>query len=80
MLSSLESQNDSEVEGISAKVKMLKNVCPPFHPPSAIQFGLVAVADLERSPWPSATKSGILRTSLTSTIALTIPVFGSGAI
>lgn len=29
VLSSLESQNDSEVEGISAKVKMLKNVQPP---------------------------------------------------
>lgn len=29
VLSSLESQNDSEVEGISAKVKMLKNVRPP---------------------------------------------------
>ena len=27
VLSSLESQNESEVEGISAKVKMLKNVC-----------------------------------------------------
>lgn len=27
VLDSLESQNDSEVEGISAKVKMLKNVC-----------------------------------------------------
>ena len=26
-MSSLESQNESEVEGISAKVKMLKNVC-----------------------------------------------------
>lgn len=28
VLSSLESQNDAEVEGISAKVKMLKNVSP----------------------------------------------------
>jgi hypothetical protein len=27
VLSSLESQNDSEIEGISAKVKMLKDVC-----------------------------------------------------
>ena len=29
VLSSLESQNDSEVEGISAKVKMLKDVLLP---------------------------------------------------
>ena len=27
VLSSLESQNDAEVEGITAKVKMLKDVC-----------------------------------------------------
>lgn len=30
VLSSLESQNDSEVEGITAKVKMLKDVSDPL--------------------------------------------------
>lgn len=32
VLSSLESQNESEIEGISAKVKMLKDVCNPILP------------------------------------------------
>ena len=35
VLSELENQNDAEVEGISAKVKMLKDVSPPF-PPSQL--------------------------------------------
>lgn len=32
VLSELENQNDQHIEGISAKVKMLKDVCPLFLP------------------------------------------------
>ena len=34
VLSELESQNDSELEGMSAKVKMLKDVRPPLSRPA----------------------------------------------
>jgi hypothetical protein len=33
VLSELEGQNDVQLEGMSAKVKMLKDVCSPFPPP-----------------------------------------------
>lgn len=61
VLSELENQNDQHLEGISAKVKMLKDVrlhspsLPPFHVPcSSLPL------TYHRSPSPSATRSAPL--------------------
>lgn len=60
VLDSLESQNESEIEGISAKVKMLKDVCA--HYPLIMRFlfsKLYPHADIDcRSPLQSAMRLG----------------------
>lgn len=68
VLSSLESQNDAEVEGISAKVKMLKDVskpgCTPVSFGDKMQCFEVPIADaaVARLPMPSVMKFAIRHT------------------
>lgn len=52
-MSSLESQNDAEVQGISTKVKMLKEVCGMLHTRTAYSYLLPSSL-----PLLSAMKSG----------------------
>lgn len=75
VLSELENQNDQHLEGISAKVKMLKDVrlcaslLPSFLPSPLVPFlqsRRHTFLIYRRSPSPSATRSAPLPPSLTT--------------